>query len=68
MQSRLMSAVEAATNVIAGYAVAVLANVTVLPLFGLPVSVGQAAQIGVVFTAIALVRAYALRRLFARLR
>jgi hypothetical protein len=64
MQSRLMSAIEAATNVIAGYAIAVLANIIVLPLFGFSVSPGQAAQIGVVFTALALLRSYALRRLF----
>jgi hypothetical protein len=68
MQSRLMSAVEAATNVAVGYGVSFVANITVLPLFGLPVSAGQAAKIGVAFTAIALVRSYALRRIFARLR
>jgi hypothetical protein len=63
-QSRLGSAVEAALNVAIGYCVAVLANLIVLPLFGLSVSAGQAVQIGLVFTAIALVRSYLLRRFF----
>jgi di/tricarboxylate transporter len=67
MQSRLMSAVEAVANVAIGYVVSVTANIIVLPLFGLPVSLSQAASIGLVFTGIALVRSYLVRRLFNRL-
>lgn len=67
-QSRVMSLVEAATNVLVGYGVAVAAQVTVFPLFGLQVTLGQNLTIGLVFTAISLVRSYALRRLFEALK
>lgn len=64
MQSRLGSAVEAVANVAVGYAVNFAANLAVLPVFGFDVSAGEAAGIGVVFTAISLARSYLLRRLF----
>ena len=64
MQTRLHSLIEAAANVVVGYSINVVANLTVLPLFGLAVSAGEAAGIGLVFTGISLVRAYALRRVF----
>ena len=49
-QSRSMSAVEAVTNVLIGYVVAVATNWLVLPLFGFAVGVGDSAAIGLVFT------------------
>lgn len=64
MQSRLGSALEAVVNVAVGYVVNVAANLAVLPMFGFAVSAGEAAGIGVVFTAISLLRSYMLRRLF----
>lgn len=64
MQSRLGSAAEAVANVAVGYAVNFAANLAVLPVFGFDVSAGEAAGIGVVFTAISLARSYLLRRLF----
>lgn len=64
MQSRMMSAVEATSNVAIGYCISVAANLIVLPLFGYAVTLRDAASIGVVFTAIALVRSYLVRRLF----
>ena len=64
MQTRLHSLIEAAANVAVGYSINFVANLTVLPLFGLAVSAGDAAGIGLVFTGISLVRAYALRRVF----
>jgi hypothetical protein len=63
-QSRRMSLVEAVTSVAIGYGVAVTANVLVLPWFGFPVSLSDAALIGAVFTVIAVVRSYVVRRLF----
>jgi hypothetical protein len=68
MQSRRGSLTEAAANTAIGYLVAVAANVAVLPLFGLRPSVSQSFGIGLVFTAISLVRGYMLRRLFNRMR
>jgi hypothetical protein len=64
MQSRLMSAVEASFNVLIGYFVSVLANILILPLFGYDVTVADSFAIGLAFTAVSLVRSYALRRWF----
>lgn len=64
MQSRLMSAVEAVANVFVGYLVSVAANLVVLPAFGYDVGVADSFYIGLVFTAISLVRGYTLRRVF----
>jgi hypothetical protein len=44
-QSRFMSLVEATTNVVVGFGVAVLAQVAVFPLFGLQSSCFFAAEI-----------------------
>jgi hypothetical protein len=59
-----MSLVEAATNVVVGYALAVVTQIAVFPWFGLQPSLGENLTLGGVFTAISLVRGYALRRLF----
>ena len=67
-QSRLMSLVEAIANVAIGYGVAVATQIAVFPLFGLAVTLGDNLAIGGIFTAVSLVRAYLLRRLFERLR
>lgn len=67
MQSRLMSAVEAATNVLIGYLVSVAANIIVLPMFGYDVTIFDSFAIGLAFTAISLVRSYVLRRVFNRI-
>lgn len=66
MQSRGMSAIEAVTNVLVGYAVSLAATVLVLPVFGYHVTGSDAVGISAVFTVISLVRSYALRRLFNR--
>ena len=67
-QSRIMSAAEAVTNVLIGYFVAVATNWLVLPRFGFAVSMGDSAAIGAVFTGVAVIRGYALRRLFEAVR
>jgi hypothetical protein len=63
-QSRRMSLIEAVTNVIVGYGLAVIAQIVVFPWFGLDVSIGDNLAIGAVFVGISLLRSYALRRLF----
>lgn len=63
-QSRRMSLIEALANVAVGYVLAVGMQILVFPWFGLQASLGQNLAIGAVFTAIALARAYVLRRLF----
>lgn len=66
MQSRWMSLVEATTNIMVGYGVAVLTQLVVFPFFGLLTSLGENMLIGAIFTVISLVRSFALRRLFNR--
>jgi membrane protein CcdC involved in cytochrome C biogenesis len=66
MQSRQRSALEAVTNVVVGFLVAVGANLLVLPAFGYQVTVYDSFAIGWVFTVISMMRSYFLRRLFNR--
>ncbi|MGI3212869.1 DUF7220 family protein [Roseovarius tibetensis] len=63
-QSRKMSMIEAVTNVVAGYGIAVLTQTLIFPIFGLHVTLAQNLKIGLVFTLVSLARSYALRRLF----
>lgn len=67
MQSRLGSALEALTNIIVGYFVAILTQSIVFPWFGFEASVSDHAQIAGVFTLVSLLRSYVLRRAFNRL-
>ena len=67
-QSRRLSLVEAITNVAVGYVLAVITQIMVFPWFGIHPSLGENLAIGSIFTGISLVRSYALRRLFERLR
>ncbi|WP_456239023.1 DUF7220 family protein [Roseovarius gahaiensis] len=68
MQSRRRSLIEAITNVVVGYALAVVTQIVVFPWFGLQVSLGDNLAIGALFVTISLVRSYALRRVFERWR
>lgn len=63
-QTRLQSWIEACVGTLIGLVVAVLANWTILPLFGFPANWSQSFWIAVIFTAISVVRSYAVRRLF----
>ena len=67
-QSRLMPMVESLANVLVGYVVAVVTQMAVFPLFGLAVTVTENLLIGLIFTAVSIVRSYALRRGFEALR
>lgn len=68
MQSRIMSAVEAITNVAVGYGIAVMTQVLVFPFFGLVATLGDNLLLGIIFTGVSLVRSYALRRMFNTLK
>ena len=67
-QSRAMSLVEAATNVIVGYGLAIATQIVVFPWFGIEVTLKKHFAIGLVFMAVSLARAYLLRRLFEAFR
>lgn len=64
MQTKFGSFIEAWANIIVGFTINFFANLAVLPLFGLAVTPSKAFGIGVIFTAISLVRSYVLRRWF----
>ena len=63
-QSMRDSMLETWTNIGIGFGINYAANMVVLPLAGLPVSAGGAFLIGVIFTAISVVRSFAIRRWF----
>ena len=67
-QSHRMSLLEAVTNVVVGYALAIMTQIVVFPWFGLHPSVHENLTIGAVFVGVSLLRSYALRRVFERLR
>ena len=67
-QSRRMSFVEAVTNTVVGYLLAVAVQLIAFPLFGLEVGLSENLAIAVLFTTVSIARSYSLRRLFERLR
>ena len=67
-QSRFMSMVEAATNVVVGYVLAIATQIVVFPWFGIETGLTQHLTIGLAFVGVSLVRGYLLRRLFEAIR
>ena len=67
-QSKRGSLIEAVTNTVVGYALAVATQFAVFPAFGLRVGVVENLGLGLIFTAVSLARGYVLRRLFNRWR
>lgn len=67
-QSRTMSFVEAVTNVVVGYVLAVATQILVFPLFGIEIGLAENMAIGMVFVGVSLARGYLLRRVFEHLR
>lgn len=63
-QSHRASAVEAATNIVLGFAVSVGITAVLLPYFGHQVTLAQNVAMTSVFTVASFARAYGLRRLF----
>lgn len=63
-----MSALEAATNVVVGFAFALVTQFTVFPMLGLAVSVTNNLILGGIFTVVSMVRSFTLRRMFEALR
>ena len=65
-QSRIMSLIEAATNVIVGYVLAIATQIVVFPWFGIATGLAEHLTIGLAFVGVSLLRGYLLRRLFER--
>lgn len=66
-QSRQHSALESAANVLIGYLIAIMAQMVILPIFGMYASTSEHFMIAGLFTVVSLVRSYCLRRLFNKL-
>jgi len=67
-QSRIMSMVEAATNVVVGYVLAIATQIVVFPWFGIETGLAEHLTIGLAFVGVSLVRGYLLRRFFEAIR
>ena len=67
MQSKKHSFAEAWTNIFVGYTINFIANILIFPLFGWHISVMQNIGLGILYTAISLIRSYCLRRIFTHL-
>lgn len=63
-QSRSGSAIEAATNVILGWMLALVTQALIFPALGLQVMLWQNLALSAVFTAVSFLRSYILRRFF----
>ena len=66
-QSKAMSLVEAATNVVVGYVLAIATQIVVFPWFGIETGLAEHLTIGLTFVLVSLARGYLLRRLFERI-
>lgn len=67
-QTRRMAMVESVANVLLGYTVAIIVQLLAFPAFGVRLSFGDNLRVGLVFTIASLIRSYALRRMFERIR
>jgi hypothetical protein len=67
-QTRRASFIEAWFSVAIGYGVALASQIIVFPWFDIHIGLSENIAIGLVFTAISIVRGFAVRRLFEHLR
>jgi len=63
-QSRLGSFIEACINVVIGFTINYIANLLIFPLFGMSISLSDNFLLGIIYTAISIVRSYVIRRWF----
>ncbi|UYP69691.1 hypothetical protein OIU14_08235 [Thalassobacter stenotrophicus] len=60
MQSRHRSLIEAITNIVVGYLLAIITQIIVFPRFVLQATLGENLAIGMIFVGLSLLRSYAL--------
>lgn len=65
-QSRCGSLIESVANIVVGFAVALVSQLVILPLYGIHIPIATDLKIVCWFTLVSLVRSYCLRRLFNR--
>ena len=66
-QCKKHSIFEALTSTAIGYAIAVLTQIVVFPLFDMQVSINDNLSIGAIFTIVSVIRSYVIRRIFNKL-
>ena len=64
MQTKKQSAIESLTSTTIGIIIGIVLNLTILPIFGYPVSLSDSLLISIIFTAISVIRSYTVRRIF----
>lgn len=63
-QTKLGSLYEACVNIVIGFSINYFANLLIFPLFGFHIKPGANFIMGLLYTAISLVRSYVIRRWF----
>jgi hypothetical protein len=63
-----MSFVEAVTNIVVGYGLAVFTQIIVFPMFGVHTTLEQNLKTGIIFTLLSIARSFGLRRMFEVIR
>ena len=64
MQTKRQSFIESLTSTTIGIIIGIVLNLTVLPIFGYPVSWSDSLWISVIFTIVSIIRSYIIRRWF----
>ncbi len=64
MQSRRMSMIEVATNIVIGLVVSFISQIVIFKLYDIHISVTQNVEITIWFTVISIIRSYLVRRWF----
>ena len=64
MQTKKQSLIESLTSTTIGIIIGIVLNLTILPVFGYPVSLSDSLWISVIFTVISIIRSYIIRRWF----
>ncbi len=67
-QTHKASLAESLLNVAVGYGVALASQIVVFPWFGISIPLSSNLAIGLIFTAVSIVRSFAVRRLFEAMR
>ena len=64
MQTKRQSFIESLTSTTIGIIIGIVLNLTILPIFGYPVSLSDSLWISVIFTIVSIIRSYIIRRWF----
>ena len=64
MQSKKQSLIASLTSTTIGIIIGIVLNLTILPIFGYPVSLSDSLWISVIFTIVSIIRSYIIRRWF----